>query len=85
MYGPGLWIIAENKKNISYPKLPSAIRPVAHSSDLPVPKPPTTLPNSTDDHFESSADSYASDSKDYACNMEPHLINQKDLNDLTRD
>ena len=34
----------KTRKKISYPKLPSAIRPVAHSDELPKSKPPITLP-----------------------------------------
>ena len=33
----------KTRKKILYPSLPSAIRPVAHSDALPVPKPPVTL------------------------------------------
>ncbi|GBN19257.1 hypothetical protein AVEN_169970-1 [Araneus ventricosus] len=33
----------KNKKNIFYPNLSSAIRPVPHTSDIPVPHPPSSL------------------------------------------
>ncbi|GBN57739.1 hypothetical protein AVEN_255025-1 [Araneus ventricosus] len=38
----------KNKKNIFYPNLISAIRPVPHTSDIPVPQPPSNL-----DHIRS--------------------------------
>ena len=34
----------KTRKKIVYPSLPSAIRPVEHSDELPVPIPPETLP-----------------------------------------
>ena len=71
-----------NKQHIIYPNLHSAIRPVPHSSDFPVPIPPQT--SNTD-----------SDSSDKDCeydeyipeveNKMPHFITQADLNDLVRD
>jgi len=41
-------VTAKSKHTVQYPNLPSAMRPVAHSAELPVPKPPinTTLSDS---------------------------------------
>ena len=33
----------QNQKNILYPSLSSAIRPVVYPNELPIPKPPVTL------------------------------------------
>ncbi|QQP58206.1 Uncharacterized protein FKW44_003447, partial [Caligus rogercresseyi] len=34
---------SKNKRNISYPNLYSAIRPVPHSSEISIPQPPSSL------------------------------------------
>jgi hypothetical protein len=36
-------VIANSKHTVQYPNLPSAMRPVLHSVELPVPKPPTNM------------------------------------------
>ncbi|GFU79385.1 uncharacterized protein TNCV_871561 [Trichonephila clavipes] len=76
----------KNRKDISYPIiLRSAIRPVPHGPDLPIPSPPDTLDNILDDldqmpHISSdSDDGYDPDTND------PELFSQSDLNDLVRD
>ena len=71
------------RKKIVYPSLPSAIRPVEHSDELPVPIPPETLPEPMAESSESSCDSEFQD--DSSCTNCPHLINQHELNDLVRD
>jgi hypothetical protein len=35
-------ILRKFKKSVKYPNIPSAIRPISHSKQLPVPVPPTT-------------------------------------------
>lgn len=72
----------KNKNKIQYPDIPSAIRPVPHSDDLPIPRPPLQL----DDLSESESDA-ASDSDDEykAAESEPKLLSQDDLDDLIRD
>ena len=76
-----------NRKKILYPNLPSAIRPVPHFADLPVPITPQCLPELKG---ESSANSenWSCDSNDtFQLSQEatkPHLISQKYLNDLVR-
>ncbi|GFS69422.1 uncharacterized protein TNCV_3401081 [Trichonephila clavipes] len=76
----------KNRKDISYPTIiRSAIRPVPHGPDLPIPSPPDTLDNILDDfdqisHISSdSDDGYDPDTND------PELFSQSDLNDLVRD
>lgn len=85
-----------NKKKrmvIEYPNLPSAIRPVPHSDELPIPNPPQeyTLDsdespddNVEDDLFQPST----SQDPDFSAEVpggEPHKINQRELSDLIRD
>ncbi|XP_076064989.1 uncharacterized protein LOC143039025 [Oratosquilla oratoria] len=75
----------KGKKSIVYPDLQSAIRPVLHSSDIPVPQPPSELPS--DD--TSNSDDLESQDATYTTQLEsdkkPHLITQPELNDLVRD
>jgi hypothetical protein len=75
----------KNKKEITYPNLPSAIRPVPHGPDIPVPKPPKQLltleAESTATPSESSEDSeYGTDT-----HGTPEPVTQTELNDLVRD
>ncbi|KAL7630739.1 UNVERIFIED_CONTAM: hypothetical protein RMT77_002529 [Armadillidium vulgare] len=85
---------ASNRKKIKYPNLPSAVRPVFHSDDLPVPIPPANkdiLPSSDEEMptGEDSASSISSESNvsvfSGECSNDPHRITQEDMNDLTRD
>ncbi|GFW18158.1 uncharacterized protein TNCV_4006981 [Trichonephila clavipes] len=73
----------KNRKDISYPTIiHSAIRPVPHGPDLPIPSPPDTLDNILDQisHISSKSD----DGYDPGTN-DPDLLSQSDLNDLVRD
>jgi hypothetical protein len=36
-------VTVKSKHTVQYPNLPSAMRPVPHSAELPVPKPPTHM------------------------------------------
>ena len=67
---------------IKYPDVPSAHRPVPHSPDLPVPKPPL----SSQSESESSEDGECMDTdfQDVE-SKEPHLISQVELHDLVKD
>ena len=53
----------KTRKKILYPSLSSAIRPVAHSDQLPVPKPPVTLPETFVESSQSSCNSAFEDAK----------------------
>jgi hypothetical protein len=70
-----------------YPNLPSAVRPVAHNADIPVPSPPTTLEDIKFDSEEESAEvkQVDSDYSDYDTDTQPELFSQEELNDLVRD
>lgn len=78
----------KGKKRIIYPDLQSAIRPVGHSSEIPVPLPPS---GTLDDDTESSVSSDEPESQEdcyeqqHENDKRPHLITQSKLNDLVRD
>ena len=85
---------ASSRKKIKYPNLRSAMRPVPHSDDLPVPTPPLNKDFlfSSDEEMTSREDSAESISLEdiestYSgtSGNEPHWIMQEDLNDLARD
>jgi hypothetical protein len=74
---------------IDYPVVPSASKPIPHSEELPVPKPPEdkTLLDQSDDNSISSDECHQMD-EEYLPTLSDkdiHLINQGDLNDLVRD
>jgi hypothetical protein len=74
-------------KRLPYPNIPSAIRPIPHSIELPVPVPPST-PSISSNRSPNSSSSNDSDISIYAPNditCEPHLITNSELNDLVRD
>jgi hypothetical protein len=75
----------KNKKEITYPNLPSAIRPVPHGPDIPVPNSPKQLHTL---EAESSATPNES-SEDSECGTDTHgtpePFTQTELNDLVRD
>ena len=83
-----------SRKKIKYPNLQSAMRPVPHSDDLPVPTPPVNkdLLSSSDEEMPSREDSAESVSLEDiestylgTSGNEPHWITQEDLNDLACD
>jgi hypothetical protein len=78
----------KSKHGIQYPSLPSAVRPMLHSQDLPVPKPPEKWTiddvNSDDKPVPMEQDIRDSDFQPSTSN-ESHLISQGELNDLVRD
>ena len=75
-------ITKKNKGSIVYPNVPSAIRPVPHSENLPVPVASEIL-------FDSISDSDGSgDESDFRPPQNedsPQLFDQNDLDDLIRD
>ncbi|KAI6651156.1 hypothetical protein LOD99_5507 [Oopsacas minuta] len=74
-------ITKKNKSSIAYPDVPSAIRPVPHSEDLPVPVPLEILDISSDNDSSRDSDEYILPSDDNS----PQLFDQDDLDDLIRD
>lgn len=80
----------KKKCKLSYPNIPSAILPVLHGDDLPIPEPPDSFEIEDDDEDEECSNTNVSSSSDpdfisdEAC-TEPHRITQNELNDLVRD
>jgi hypothetical protein len=81
----------KKKQRIDYPNIPSAIRPLPHGEDIPVPEPPKYyILNSemeeedtekTGPHKEEPTDP---DFEDPA-SVSPHKLTQNERNDLVRD
>lgn len=72
------------KRSISYPNLQSAIRPIPHGEEIPVPKAPVTLqeiPISDEEIPEQDEES----SSDFEDDSSPKLFSQGEMNDLVRD
>ena len=84
-------VTAKSKHTVQYPNLPSAMRPVPHSAELPVPKPPTNMTMS--DSWSSDEDvGQANNTMDCDPTLaganssnEPHVLTPGDLNDIVRD
>ena len=84
-------VTAKFKHIVQYPNLPSAMRPVPHSVELPVPKPPTNVTlrdrESTDEIVGKAKNNMGCDPTfARACSSsEPHLLTRRDLNNIVRD
>ena len=72
------------EKIIKYPDLPSAIRPVPHTAQLPIPVPTSVNDVKPTETLESSETSQSEFEPDDT-QRKSHCVNQKDLNDLARD
>ena len=66
----------KNKNKIQYPDIPSAIRPVPHSDDLPIPTPPLQLEDLSESESDADSDS---DDVYKAAKSEPKLFAQDNL------
>ena len=81
----------KNKTKINYPDCRSAMKLVPHSTEIPIPSPPSTdvLIGSEEDDSSSQSLSLSEASGYEMCTEEEHefpiLINQHMLNDLVRD
>jgi hypothetical protein len=80
----------KNKSKIVYPDCRSALKPVLHGSDYPVPIPPSS--DAIDNEESDTVDNNDSDTgaMEYTCDPDsdikkPHLISQAELDDLVRD
>ena len=75
-------ITAKIRHTVKYPKIPSVIRPVAHSTELPIPT--ASLSWSLDDDEEAEAVEDSPNTKsdedvDFPClSSQPLLVNQLD-------
>ena len=79
----------KKKSVIEYPNILSAILPVPHSDELPIPE-PREIDLLSSDNAESSEECSVSEpctsrNKKFGITTEPHLINESKLNDLVRD
>ena len=72
------------RAKIEYPDVSSAIKPVPHGPDLPVPNAPIASYISGSDSNEEDI-SMDTDFQEAADNKEPKLISQETLHDLARD
>lgn len=70
-----------NRNNINYPNLKSAIRPVPHSTDIPIPVYDSNMPQSEMDEYTDTEESMS----EKEISNYPHFVTQSDLNDLVRD
>jgi hypothetical protein len=82
----------KSNQTVKYPDLPSAMRPVPHSEELPVPKPPENLTFSddnsdSDDHGQQEGDYVDCDPTFQASysSSKPHLFKKGYLSYLVRD
>ena len=84
-------VTANCKHSVQYPNLPSAMRPVPHSVELPMPKSPI---NMTLSDSESNDKDVGQANNNMDCDPtftgasssnEPHLLTQRCLNDIVRD
>ncbi|GFX10805.1 uncharacterized protein TNCV_4740261 [Trichonephila clavipes] len=79
------WFKGKKRNFIPKTIIRSAIRPVPHEPDLPIPSPPDTLDNILDDLDQiSHISSYSDNGYDPGTN-DSELFSQSDLNDLVRD
>jgi hypothetical protein len=83
--------MAKSKHTVQYPNLPSAMRPVPQSAELPVRKPPKNMTLSDSDSSDEDV-GQANKNMDFdptfatACSSnETHVLTQGDLNDIVRD
>ena len=72
-------------KNCIYPHCKSALKPVPHDLDSPVPVPPEAAADESDDNSDDAMgdtdELYEPESEE----TKPQLLNQEELNDLVRD
>ena len=83
-------VSSKSKHTVKYPNLPTAMRPIPHSEDLPIPHSATHL--TLEDESEHEADTEVpNEERDgltfetSTSSCEPHLLTQGELNDLVRD
>jgi len=84
-------VTAKSKHTVQYPNLPSVMRSVPHSAELPVPKPPTNMTLSDSESSDEDVDQ-ANNNMDCdptfaraSSSNEPNLLTQGDLNDIVHD
>jgi len=83
-------VTAKSKHTVQYTNLPSVMRPVPHSAELPVPDPPTNMilknSESTEDVGQANNNMDCDPTFAGTCSSnEPHLLPQGDLNNIICD
>ena len=83
-------ISSKSKNTVKYPNLPSVMRPVPYSEDLPIPHLPTHLTVEDESEHEEATEvpKEAQDDATFetsTSSCEPHLLSQGELNDLVWD
>ena len=87
-------IISKSKHTVKYQDLSSAMRPVHHSGELPVPRSPVNMTTFNNDDSDSDKDHGQEESENVDCDStfkaicstsEPHLLTQRGPIDLVRD
>ena len=86
------WNYKEKRRNVNHPNILSAIRPVPHIEDLPVPAPPQQYILDSDDeptkNWKKTPQPSTSTDADFTADLQfnkLHRITQEELNDLIRD
>src|ERR1700749_3556675 len=74
-----------NKHHAKYPDVPSAIKPVPHGTEIPIPTPPDNLDSSSDSCEEMDVMDNSATYEPAADATQAKPLNQAELNDLTRD
>lgn len=77
----------KTKQKLAYPSLNSAIRPMPHSDEIPVPvfQQFPTQENEEDMTIGGVDDDFVEDLEEYDSTTRPQFMNQAELNDLVRD
>jgi hypothetical protein len=75
----------KNKQHVKYPDVPSAIKPVPHGPEVPIPVPPSSLDSSSDSCEDMDVMDKSATYEPTAGTHESKPFNQAELNDLTRD
>jgi len=75
-----------NKQHVKYPDVPSAMKPVPHGPEIPIPAPPDNLNCLSDSGEEiDDMDDASATYEPTANSNKPKPLKQAELNDLTRD
>ncbi|KAK3869726.1 hypothetical protein Pcinc_024954 [Petrolisthes cinctipes] len=75
----------KNKHHVQYPEVPSAIKPVLHGPEVPIPEPDIIRESSSNPESSDSANSDESGAYKPVDDDQPMPLIQAELNDRTRD
>ena len=79
--------VDDKRKSLSYKTFPSAIRPVAHSADIPIPEFKKLSDLSTDEHSDEEQHGYKEltdvddNDEDFAYSSTPVLFDQQNMSE----